>query len=141
LNIDIERVNPFLLPSVPVEKRSDLPDIAAIYFALSETGKVLYVGKAPYLRKRWISYHHQLASLETFPYVRITWLAVGHIAPHRFLALEGRFIDRFAPMLKEAKVLESGPADVSYLSTPEWQAAMKEAENPCGTIVERQGRT
>jgi len=38
-------VNPLALPSLPLAERRNLPNVSAIYFALSSKGEVLYVGK------------------------------------------------------------------------------------------------
>lgn len=43
--VDVEQINPFLLPSVPMENLSKLPRLAAIYFAISGSNEILYNGE------------------------------------------------------------------------------------------------
>lgn len=75
--VDVSKVDPFILSSVAIEDRGNLPNISAIYFAISK-GKILYVGKALFLRNRWTS-HNMLASLDSFDDVRIAWMPLGSI--------------------------------------------------------------
>jgi hypothetical protein len=46
-------LDPFQLPSFPLAERKQLPDCAAIYFAIDANNRVLYVGKAKKLVARW----------------------------------------------------------------------------------------
>jgi hypothetical protein len=46
------------LPSVLFESLADVPEITAVYFALAESGEVLYVGVARNRRERWQGHHH-----------------------------------------------------------------------------------
>ena len=62
------------LPCLPLSRRLELPDVPAIYFAVSEVDEVLYVGRALSLRARWRGTHHRKAELEEVKDVRIYWL-------------------------------------------------------------------
>lgn len=60
------------LPRLPLSDRHQLPDIPAVYFAVSPTDEVLYVGRAVALRTRWRT-HHRLPQLLKFTGVQIAW--------------------------------------------------------------------
>jgi excinuclease UvrABC nuclease subunit len=51
-------IDPLKLPSVLFESLADMPEITAVYFALAESGEVLYVGVARNRRERWQGHHH-----------------------------------------------------------------------------------
>ncbi|MDZ8135795.1 MAG: GIY-YIG nuclease family protein [Nostoc sp. DedQUE04] len=51
--INPQTINPFFLPSVTLEKRSQLPVTSGIYFVIDIQNKVRYIGKAINLRERW----------------------------------------------------------------------------------------
>ena len=72
---DFEAVNPHTLPSVAFEEIRQLPDLPGLYFVLSDTKELLYVGRAGSLKKRWRQHHRavQLAELEG---VTVAWLRV-----------------------------------------------------------------
>ena len=60
---DFEAVNPHTLPSVAFEEIRQLPDLPGLYFVLSDTKELLYVGRAGSLKKRWRQHHRAVASL------------------------------------------------------------------------------
>jgi hypothetical protein len=122
-----EQINPFDLPSVPLEKLDDLPNISAIYVANSGE-EILYIGKTTGIQQRWVS-HHRFPSIETYPQTRIVWLDVGRVTTHQLSSLEGRFIERWGKTLNSSPV-NASDVDLSYLSSPQWQGAMQRAENP-----------
>lgn len=84
-------------PSVLPSWKNGLPRRSAVYFALAASGKVLYVGRAKNLRKRWYG-HDQERVLRTggFGEVRIAWLEVGE---DRLCEVETSLIRQFAPLL------------------------------------------
>lgn len=92
-------VNLFELPSLPLSDRKSLPKkVSAIYFALSETNEVLYIGRAVCLYTRWCGQrHHKQAKLEELTGVKIAWLAVTD--PALLPARESELINQFAPPL------------------------------------------
>jgi hypothetical protein len=61
------------LPRLLLSERQRLPHISGIYFSVYE-GRVLYVGKAKSLMKRWAGRHHRLDEFKGYD-VEIRWLA------------------------------------------------------------------
>ena len=66
------------LSSILLANRANLPDHSAIYFALDDTNRVLYIGQAGNLRARWQGQSHhridQLARLHKKSPVRLGWV-------------------------------------------------------------------
>jgi hypothetical protein len=92
--IDLESLDLATLPSLPLGQRASLPNIVAIYFVL-DAERLLYVGRATFLRQRWYQ-HHRLDAFLPLPQVHIAWLA---IANHADLALlESQCIAYFKPI-------------------------------------------
>lgn len=90
------------LPSLSLDERQQLPDCAAIYFAIARS-QVLYVGKATNLKRRWCS-HHRLPQLETIHkrcQVKLYWLACDI---ERLTKLEQQYIEYYCPTFNFAKV-------------------------------------
>jgi len=48
-NIDLES-----LPSLPLDRREELPELSGVYLAIDGTGGVQYVGQAANIRSRWV---------------------------------------------------------------------------------------
>jgi hypothetical protein len=61
------------LPCLPLSGKGKLPSCAAVYFALSSQGRVLYIGRSIDIRERFRG-HHRLPLLEALGGVRIAWL-------------------------------------------------------------------
>ncbi|MEH2177212.1 GIY-YIG nuclease family protein [Nostoc sp.] len=55
--MDLTAIDPLKLPSLPLEKKADLPDCPTIYFAISGSEEILYIGRTADLARRWISHH------------------------------------------------------------------------------------
>jgi hypothetical protein len=71
-------INPLIpdtLESLPLEDRSSFPELSCVYYALSASGEILYIGKAKSLKARWQG-HHRLEQLKRFKSVRIAWVGV-----------------------------------------------------------------
>lgn len=84
------------LPSVPFKDRHLLPDVAGIYFVYSEK-KLLYIGKAVSLVRRW-KHHHRLEELRNFDDVQIKWLEIS-ADKEELASLEKAFIESLRPAL------------------------------------------
>lgn len=99
------------LPSLPLERRKELPDIAAVYFVLQGVS-VLYIGQARHLKVRW-SIHHRLQEFQQLRGLRIAWLEtpVG-----RLRAVEKHQIDEWKPRLNGSQV--QGAQDLSTVAIP-----------------------
>lgn len=93
----------------------ELPDVPAIYFAVSEVDEVLYVGRALSLRARWRGTHHRKAELEEAKDVRIYWLVCEAT---ELTQKETGFIEVFDPPLNGIAV---PPLDVGKWEKWEYQ--------------------
>lgn len=60
------------LPCLPLSDIGKLPSCAAVYFALSSLGRVLYIGRSIDIRKR-LRGHHRLTLLKSLGGVKIAW--------------------------------------------------------------------
>lgn len=65
----------FTLECLPLEDRAKLPESPSVYFALSASDEILYIGKAKSLLSRWQG-HHRLEQLKRFKSVRVAWVEV-----------------------------------------------------------------
>lgn len=90
---EIRSIAPLELPSLPIESRKKFPQCSAIYFAIAGD-KILYIGRATNLLKRWYG-HHRQAELETIEGCRIAWLEVSD--PGLLPAIEKALIQSFKP--------------------------------------------
>lgn len=98
-------VNPFELPFLPLGDRKSLPKkVSAIYFAISATNEVLYIGRAICLYTRWNGQkHHKQEKLEELGNIKIAWVEVKNSAllPEK----EHDFISIFNPPLNDCNIL------------------------------------
>ena len=74
--INPQSVNPFALPSVPLENRKQLPEKPCIYFAIDSRGAIQYIGQSKNLRQRW-SGHHRYSALDELGGVKVAWLELS----------------------------------------------------------------
>jgi hypothetical protein len=114
-------VNPLVLPSVALEQHNSMPKSPGIYFALSESGEVLYIGKASNLRTRWRR-HHKYHELKSIGNVKIAWLEFDSAGG--LLQSEGELIDYISPRLNQTpgykpKALKH-KFDKSKSESPKW---------------------
>jgi len=96
-------LNPLQLPSIPLSERKQLPECAAIYFAIDANNRVLYIGKAKNLVARWRNHHriHKLEEIDQeFP-VRLAWQAWNE---ENLGEAEKGLIKRFQPLLNNTEV-------------------------------------
>lgn len=101
--LTVESLAPFSLPSVTLEERSSLPEIAGIYFVLSGTTTILYIGKSVHLQRRWQA-HHRFYQLRSFDGVRIAWLALAQLTEEELTSREEAYIDHFQPFLNTTDI-------------------------------------
>lgn len=131
-------VNPFELPSLPLSERKFFPKkLSAIYFAISKTNEILYIGRANCLHTRWSGYgHHRRIQLEELGGVRIAWMQVSD--PALLPDIELKMINYFAPNLNGVSGYVIAPAKQSSkkrrdkslkmrLNKLEWEALEREA--------------
>jgi hypothetical protein len=94
-----ENVEPFLLPSLPLSRRDMFPPVAAVYFFLTEAGKILYVGQCANLGIRFGNHPKFEAALASDPHARMHWLERRTNRE----GFEAKCIARFAPPLNGRK--------------------------------------
>ncbi len=96
-------LEPLRLPSVPLAERKQLPNCAAIYFAIDSSNRFLYVGKAKNLAARWRNHHriHKLEAINQESSVRIAWQAWNE---EDLGEAERISIARFQPLLNNTEV-------------------------------------
>ena len=90
------------LPNLPFSAKQQLPECAAIYFAIAQD-QVLYIGLAINLRNRWRNHHRlpQIATIDKKCEVRIFWLTC---AQSQLPVLERQYIEHYCPVLNQSKV-------------------------------------
>jgi hypothetical protein len=71
--IDISSLEPQSLPSVPLNKKSQLPPEPCIYFAIDSQDVIQYIGRTVNAKARWAG-HHRLFDLKLIGGVRIAYL-------------------------------------------------------------------
>ena len=84
------------LPYLPLSNKSKLPSCAAVYFALTVQGRVLYIGRSIDVRER-LRRHHRVSLLEALGGVRIAWLKESNSLALR--RIETALITYFNPPL------------------------------------------
>lgn len=84
------------LPSVPLNRRSELPTVPSIYFVINSNGDVQYIGRSVNPRARWMS-HHQQSNLVGIGDIKIAWIEISDhsLLPH----IETALIHWFKPPL------------------------------------------
>ncbi|NEO87913.1 MAG: GIY-YIG nuclease family protein [Spirulina sp. SIO3F2] len=102
--INPENLNLATLPSVPLEKRTQLPSISGIYFALDADGVVHYIGRSVDIQQRWTQ-HHRLNQLSAMHSPRIAYLQVSDTS--LLPAIEEALIEWFKPSLNGALVAKT----------------------------------
>src|SRR6266508_2332056 len=101
--VNVNEIKPLSLPSVSLSERNSLPATPSIYFVVSETEEMLYIGQTINLQKRWLS-HHRTRQLTSFSCVKICWLALDGITPDELALLEEECIAYFKPVLNATTV-------------------------------------
>ncbi|NJN89532.1 MAG: GIY-YIG nuclease family protein [Leptolyngbyaceae cyanobacterium SL_5_14] len=136
------------LPSLPLVKRTGLPECAGIYFAVAAE-QVLYIGQAINLRNRWKG-HHRYRQLLQMGCDRLCWLQVNEVG---FLDdLEMALIRYFKPVLNQTEVIvfpvpkrERKTERISALVTPTCKRLLIEQASALGIslgeYLERIGRS
>lgn len=117
--IDLSTINLLSLPSLPLEQCRQLPDYSGIYFVLSVSDDILYIGCSINLQERWIV-HHRYQQFQEIGNVRISWLQV--IDASQLNALERELISYFNPLLNKRRILKDGKT-----SQHKWNDANQES--------------
>jgi hypothetical protein len=98
-------IDPWALPSMPLESFEGFPDCPCVYFALKEE-IVLYVGKTVAgLASRWRS-HHRLQQLMDEGNVMISWMEL-RLPDSELQRIERQLIEHLCPTLNATRVKPS----------------------------------
>ena len=93
------------LPSINLLNRDKLPQRAGIYFAVDDKKRLLYVGKAQNLYKRWLNHHRfdQLEKINQRNTITLKWYECEN-KEEILTSLENYFIETYFPELNQTKV-------------------------------------
>ena len=93
------------LPAVKLLAKEKLPDTAGIYFAVDESDRLLYIGKAKNINKRWVNHHryHQLEKINKKNPIFLKWYECEN-DEIILTQLENYFIETYHPELNQTKV-------------------------------------
>ncbi|MDF5718576.1 MAG: GIY-YIG nuclease family protein [Rhizonema sp. NSF051] len=94
--ITLEQINLLDLPSLPLSRLGELPEVKAIYFSFSDEGEVLYIGQTTNLKNRWVS-HHRFKELATNSCIKVAWLEITD--EYDLNSIEELAIKHFKPTL------------------------------------------
>ncbi|MDV3002448.1 MAG: UvrABC system protein C (plasmid) [Chroococcopsis gigantea SAG 12.99] len=99
----VSNFNFLKLPYVTLAERQQLPSCAAIYFAIDENDRILYVGKAKNLMTRWKNHHrlYKLQQLNQESPVRLAWQVCNE---EDLSEIEKRLITEYQPLLNNTQV-------------------------------------
>lgn len=97
----VDSVDPLTLPFVWFAERSGFPCEMAVYFVISGTDEVLYIGRTKDLFARWQN-HHRLKQFAQIQDIRIAWIAINDaiLLP----LIEKALIDHFSPPLNGSRL-------------------------------------
>lgn len=91
----MEEISPFALNSVSFKDSLLLPHIAGIYFIISESQEILYIGYSTDIWERW-GHHHKRKLFSTLPSLTIAWLEIKD--SNNLKKLEVELISHFKPI-------------------------------------------
>ena len=108
------------LPTIKLSAKDRLPNIAGIYFAVDNSERLLYIGKARNINQRWTNHHryHQLKKINQRNPVFLKWYECEN--NENILArLESYFIETYHPELNQTKVelKKIAPAEIALRKT------------------------
>jgi hypothetical protein len=93
-------LNPFTLPSVALDDKTELPEKPRLYFVLDDD-RLLYIGKSKNMKQRWAGHHRHDQVKQMSRYPRIAFLDIDDVA---LLYVERMIITRFKPILNDTRV-------------------------------------
>ncbi|WP_019501589.1 GIY-YIG nuclease family protein [Pseudanabaena sp. PCC 6802] len=94
--LELSRIDPLQLNSLPLDERDSLPAQSGIYFVLDELGTIHYIGMSVNLQRRWYSHHRQ----EDFDLIERAKIAYISALPKHYLReIEAALIQSFVPRL------------------------------------------
>lgn len=75
LEFHVKQIDPLKLPRILIPNRKKLDQISAIYFVISKTEKLLYIGQTENLKKRWHK-HECGIELDSPKQTSISWIEI-----------------------------------------------------------------
>jgi hypothetical protein len=93
--LNITDINPFLLTSLKIQNKDDLPEEAGIYFVI-DASKVYYIGMSRNLQERWYC-HHRQADFDKLSNLSIAY--IGGLPTSYLRSIETTLIHHFTPKL------------------------------------------
>ena len=98
-------IEPSLLPSVPIERRGQLPETPGVYYSMFR-GQVLYIGiTSTSLRRRWKG-HHRRSDLSGIGGIQLAYLVTEPWVDLK--RLESELIALYSPPLNNAPIYSRG---------------------------------
>lgn len=97
-----ESINPLDLPSVALKEKNQLPEIASIYFVISEKDEILYIGRTVNLKQRWATHHRLTEFLSQHETAKVSWIEVQEV--NLLSSLEKSMISHFKPNLNGKRI-------------------------------------
>ncbi|MHC5747346.1 MAG: ribbon-helix-helix domain-containing protein [Nostoc sp.] len=94
--MNLAKINPLNLPSLPLNERSHLPKCSAIYFVM-QGEDVLYIGKTTNLAQRLTAHNRQKQFTKLSSDICIAWLECNDTKLLK--QIEEALIDLFKPLL------------------------------------------
>lgn len=118
-------VDPFTLPCVNLDDKTDLPSKPGLYFVI-DGDTLLYIGRSKDLNRRWKSHHRykQIKAMSRFPQI-----AFLDCDDESLLWTEREVIQRFAPLLNDTKVMEEEPVPMR-LNEEQKRRLLENLSNP-----------
>ena len=116
-----QSINPLMLPSIRLKRRSALPRSSAVYFLIEGRSEIVYIGQAANLQSRWAN-HDYLK--ERKPSARIAWIEIEDRSMRRLA--ESSLISEYCPRLNhnhKPRPLPAPPPKMSKSELREWREA------------------
>ena len=116
----IKNFNLDKLPLVKLLDKAKLPETAGIYFVIDSDNRLLYIGKAQNIYKRWLNHHRyeQLAKINKKISTYLKWYECEN-NEDILTKLEQYFIKLYQPELNQTKIEATNvtPAEISLRKT------------------------
>lgn len=93
-------VNLFELPFVYLCDRNKLPAAAGIYFVITATNEIIYIGRSDNIKSRWVT-HHKFEEVSETGGCRIAYLVITYFPI--LGVIEKGFIEHYLPLLNCCK--------------------------------------
>lgn len=106
MRIEPKNIQVSTLPGLVLSQKKFLPKISSIYFVISNSTEIIYIGKAKNLYRRW-SDHHLYAKLKCQENITIAWLSVQN--SDLLFEIETAMIKHFQPVFNKRQKHKNEP--------------------------------